>query len=292
MKRFSSPETLAALVYPPQEKKNPKKNFLCSADFQQMLDSLDEEESAEECGGQGAEKKRRLSFDQVKALEKVFEVDNKLEPEQKEKIAQELGLQPKQVAIWFQNRRARWKTKQLERDYGVLKANYEALKLNYHRLEKDREACVAELKELRAKLGKENTDSSNQSFKEEALIMEAEHYNVSEQSKLSLSANNGSSVLNKASYVGLSESDHHRHQNAQPAASSSLTHESSSMYPPWMSCYQFLDSRAVSVESIPRQFMKMEEQSLFSAEDCPFTAGAIEAHWFYDNYVNPQENKG
>ncbi|KAK9130096.1 hypothetical protein Sjap_010583 [Stephania japonica] len=64
--------------------------------------------------GHVSEKKRRLSIDQVKALEKNFEVENKLEPERKVKLAQELGLQPRQVAVWFQNRCARWKTKQLE----------------------------------------------------------------------------------------------------------------------------------------------------------------------------------
>ena len=50
-------------------------------------------------------------MDQVKALEKNFEVENKLEPERKVKLALELGLQPGQVAVWFQNRRSRWKTK-------------------------------------------------------------------------------------------------------------------------------------------------------------------------------------
>jgi homeobox-leucine zipper protein len=83
--------------------------------------------------------------DQVKALEKNFEVENKLEPDRKVKLAQELGLQPRQVAVWFQNRRARWKTKQLERDYGVLKANYDALKLNYDNLQRDNENLLKEV---------------------------------------------------------------------------------------------------------------------------------------------------
>ena len=109
-----------------------------------MFDGLDEEGCVEE-SGQIVEKKRRLSVDQVKALEKNFEVENKLEPERKVKLAQELGLQPRQVAVWFQNRRARWKTKQLERDYGILKANYESLKLNYDALQHDNEALLKEV---------------------------------------------------------------------------------------------------------------------------------------------------
>lgn len=114
-----------------------------------MLEGLDEDGCVEESGGGGhnspAEKKRRLSVDQVKALEKNFEVENKLEPERKVKLAQELGLQPRQVAVWFQNRRARWKTKQLERDYGLLKANYDALKHNYDTLQLDNEALLKEV---------------------------------------------------------------------------------------------------------------------------------------------------
>ncbi|GKE27057.1 leucine zipper, homeobox-associated, homeodomain-like protein [Tanacetum coccineum] len=63
------------------------------------------------------------------ALEKSFEIGNKLEPDRKRQLARALGLQPRQVAIWFQNRRARWKTKQLEKDYNVLKRQLMALKV-------------------------------------------------------------------------------------------------------------------------------------------------------------------
>ncbi|XP_002990005.2 homeobox-leucine zipper protein HOX22 isoform X2 [Selaginella moellendorffii] len=105
-----------------------------------MLDSLDETGDGEVAddgstgGGGGSsggggfpEKKRRLSVEQVRSLELSFETENRLEPVRKMQLAQELGLQPRQVAVWFQNRRARWKTKQLEKDYDVLKAAYESL---------------------------------------------------------------------------------------------------------------------------------------------------------------------
>lgn len=126
------------------EEKSSKKHQIYSKEFQAMLDGLDEEDSLEE-GGQATEKKRRLSMDQVKALEQNFDVGNKLEPERKVKLAEELGLQPRQVAIWFQNRRARWKTKVLEKDYAMLKANYDALKLDYDNLEKEKLGLIAKV---------------------------------------------------------------------------------------------------------------------------------------------------
>ncbi|XP_002972528.2 homeobox-leucine zipper protein HOX1 [Selaginella moellendorffii] len=91
------------------------------------------------------EKKRRLSVDQVRSLELNFEMENKLEPERKKQLAHELGLQPRQVAVWFQNRRARWKTKQLERDYESLKASYDKLLLENKKLQAEVTALVARL---------------------------------------------------------------------------------------------------------------------------------------------------
>lgn len=92
-----------------------------------------------------SEKKRRLSIDQVQFLEKSFEVENKLEPERKTKLAKDLGLQPRQVAIWFQNRRARWKTKQLEKDYESLHHSYQSLQTDYDNLLKEKDRLKAEV---------------------------------------------------------------------------------------------------------------------------------------------------
>lgn len=80
------------------------------------------------------EKKRRLSLTQVKSLEKSFDADNKLEPDRKIQLAKDLGLQPRQVAIWFQNRRARCKTKLLEKEYDSLKSTYDKLRADYDTL--------------------------------------------------------------------------------------------------------------------------------------------------------------
>ncbi|KAG0470153.1 hypothetical protein HPP92_016853 [Vanilla planifolia] len=82
---------------------------------------------SDDCSPQGG-KKRRLNAEQVRTLEKSFDLGNKLEAERKLRLAEDLGLQPRQIAIWFQNRRARWKAKQLEKDYELLKRQFKELK--------------------------------------------------------------------------------------------------------------------------------------------------------------------
>jgi len=98
------------------------------------------------------EKKRRLTPEQVQFLEKNFELENKLEPERKVQLAKELGLHPRQVAIWFQNRRARFKTKQLERDYDSLKASYDRLKASFDTLIKERDDLQNEVKMIKTQI--------------------------------------------------------------------------------------------------------------------------------------------
>lgn len=96
-------------------------------------------------GSQAGEKKRRLNMEQVKTLEKNFELGSKLEPERKMQLARALGLQPRQIAIWFQNKRARWKTKQLEKDYELLKRQFEAVKASNDALQADNKKLHAEV---------------------------------------------------------------------------------------------------------------------------------------------------
>ncbi|KAH7681889.1 homeobox-leucine zipper protein [Dioscorea alata] len=111
------------------------------------------------------EKKRRLTTDQVRFLEKSFELENKLEPERKIQLARDLGLQPRQVAIWFQNRRARWKTKQLEKDYEALKINFNVLKTDHDNLLKEKEKLKAEIVSLTEKLMHKEKDKDDKGNK-------------------------------------------------------------------------------------------------------------------------------
>ncbi|KAG8057508.1 hypothetical protein GUJ93_ZPchr0002g24893 [Zizania palustris] len=99
-------------------------------------------------GGKGADKKKRFSEEQIKSLESMFATQTKLEPRQKLQLARELGLQPRQVAIWFQNKRARWKSKQLEREYTALRDDYDALLCSYESLKKEKLALIKQLDKL------------------------------------------------------------------------------------------------------------------------------------------------
>lgn len=92
--------------------------------------------------------KRRFSDEQIRLLESMFESETKLEPRKKLQVAKELGLQPRQVAIWFQNKRARWKSKQLERDYSILRGNYNSLVSRFESLKKEKQALVIQVPHL------------------------------------------------------------------------------------------------------------------------------------------------
>ncbi|XWS49701.1 hypothetical protein CRYUN_Cryun12cG0025800 [Craigia yunnanensis] len=98
---------------------------------------------SDEEDGDISRKKLRLSKDQSAILEESFKEHNTLNPKQKLALAKQLGLRPRQVEVWFQNRRARTKLKQTEVDYEFLKRCCENLTEENRRLQK-------EVQELRA----------------------------------------------------------------------------------------------------------------------------------------------
>ncbi|RWW37940.1 hypothetical protein BHE74_00056881 [Ensete ventricosum] len=113
----------------------------------------------ERCGGEEegeccsksskGDKTRRFSEEQIRSLESAFEAQTKLEARQKQQLAREIGLQPRQVAIWFQNKRARWRSKQLDGEYRALRADYHALLSHFDSLNKEKQLLLKQKKKKR-----------------------------------------------------------------------------------------------------------------------------------------------
>lgn len=99
--------------------------------------------SDEDDDGSNCRKKLRLTKAQSALLEECFKQHSTLNPKQKQDLARELKLRPRQVEVWFQNRRARTKLKQTELDCEYLKKCCETLTDENRRLQR-------ELQELRA----------------------------------------------------------------------------------------------------------------------------------------------
>ncbi|CAH2043108.1 unnamed protein product [Thlaspi arvense] len=123
----------------------------------------------------GMFRKRKLTDEQVNMLEYSFENEHKLESGRKEKIAGELGLDPRQVAVWFQNRRARWKNKKLEEEYAKLKSQHDTVVLGQCQLESQvlkltdqLSEAQNEIRKLSGRLEELSTNSSSSSLSVEA----------------------------------------------------------------------------------------------------------------------------
>ncbi|CAD6212252.1 unnamed protein product [Miscanthus lutarioriparius] len=99
--------------------------------------------TADDDEGCNSRKKLRLSKEQSALLEDHFKEHSTLNPKQKAALARQLNLRPRQVEVWFQNRRARTKLKQTEVDCELLKRCCETLTEENRRLHR-------ELQQLRA----------------------------------------------------------------------------------------------------------------------------------------------
>ena len=71
----------------------------------------------EDIGGDGnaSRKKLRLSKEQSMVLEEIFKEHNTLNPKQKQALAKQLNLRPRQVEVWFLNRRKNQANRQFTR---------------------------------------------------------------------------------------------------------------------------------------------------------------------------------
>ncbi|KAK4487364.1 hypothetical protein RD792_006014 [Penstemon davidsonii] len=176
------------------------------------------------------DKKRRLSVDQVQFLERSFETENKLEPDRKVKLAKELGLQPRQIAIWFQNRRARWKTKQLETEYETLNSSYESLKENYDNLLKENEKLKIEVVNLKSKvLGVACKNEEQSSAKSDVTDVESPRLADGIHSSLVFE-------LDKSDLLRNGE-DNLNEELLQPGYIFANTEDGNNIHPPASSCY-------------------------------------------------------
>ncbi|KAF5764226.1 putative transcription factor homeobox-WOX family [Helianthus annuus] len=215
------------------------------------------------------EKKRRLNMEQVKTLERNFELGNKLEPERKMQLARALGLQPRQIAIWFQNRRARWKTKQLEKDYDALKKQYEAVKAENESLQSQNHKLHAEIMALK---NREPAELINLNIKETEGSCSNRSENSSEV-KLDIS---------RTPAIDSPLSSHHQHQHQQqpipnlfpssnierPDSNNLVGHQlfhNSSSRPAdhQLHCQKLDQSNTIKEECFSNMFVGMEDHSGF-----------------------------
>ncbi|KAF2302400.1 hypothetical protein GH714_036190 [Hevea brasiliensis] len=211
------------------------------------------EDELSDDGSQAGEKKRRLNMEQVKTLEKNFELGNKLEPERKMQLARALGLQPRQIAIWFQNRRARWKTKQLEKDYDLLKRQFEAIKAENDALQAQNQKLHAEILALKSR---EPTESIN--------------LNKETEGSCSNRSENSSEIkldISRTPAIDSPLSNHPTSRTLFPSSSIRPTgvaqlFQNSSSRPDHIHCQKNID-QMVKEESLSNMFCGIDEQSAF-----------------------------
>lgn len=177
---------------------------------------------------------RRFTDEQIKSLETIFETEAKLEPRKKLQLARELGLQPRQVAIWFQNKRARWKSKQLEKDYSILKSNYDNLASQYESLKKEKQSMLIQLQKLNDLMQKEGgkyccrqgIDSDNRGDVTKNNEMDGRpslSFDLSEHGANGVISDDDIDSSIKADYLGLNEDAGHHLLKMVEAGDSPLT---------------------------------------------------------------------
>ncbi|KAF3574555.1 hypothetical protein F2Q69_00062416 [Brassica cretica] len=169
---------------------------------------------------------KRFSEEQIKSLEIIFESETRLEPRKKVQVARELGLQPRQVAIWFQNKRARWKTKQLEKEYNILRANYNNLASQFDIMKKEKQALVSELQRLNEEMHKSKEERRDEYCGEQRVALSSTTRSENGKCEPEVRINQGIVLCNddiKTEYFGFEESNHELMNIVEQADDSCLT---------------------------------------------------------------------
>ncbi|KAL5726708.1 hypothetical protein ACHQM5_009726 [Ranunculus cassubicifolius] len=122
----------------------------------------DEDDDSSGCGvgaNGGKNKKLRLTKEQSRLLEASFRENHTLNAKQKDALANQMGLKPRQVEVWFQNRRARTKLKQTEMECEYLKRCFGTLTEENKRLHRE----VEQLRALKTVSGGPHKNPNQQS---------------------------------------------------------------------------------------------------------------------------------
>ncbi|KAL7193906.1 hypothetical protein ACSBR2_025528 [Camellia fascicularis] len=118
----------------------------CNIEKKKFNDNNDDSDSNNNNNNNCSRKKLRLTKEQSTLLEESFKFHSTLNPTQKQTLAKKLNLLPRQVEVWFQNRRARTKLKQTEVDCEFMKKCCERLSDENRRLKKEVEELKRSLK--------------------------------------------------------------------------------------------------------------------------------------------------
>ncbi|KAL4335982.1 hypothetical protein GQ457_07G011850 [Hibiscus cannabinus] len=101
------------------------------------LQAEDKPGNKENSSEQPLKKKRyhRHTARQIQEMEAVFKECPHPDDKQRMRLSQELGLKPRQVKFWFQNRRTQMKTQQDRSENAILRAENDSLKNEFFRLQ-------------------------------------------------------------------------------------------------------------------------------------------------------------
>ncbi|GJP36149.1 hypothetical protein CLOM_g20669 [Closterium sp. NIES-68] len=93
-------------------------------------------------------KRPRFHEDQLAHLEAHFAVEQELTPASKKQLAARLGVKPRQVCVWFQNRKVRQRTRERETELEGMQEAYAKLQAQCRELQDDYELLKSDYQEL------------------------------------------------------------------------------------------------------------------------------------------------